>query len=129
MSFSFAHIRQIRVAALAAALGCALAACASLPPPTGELTAAQQAVARADQADAEQYAPDLLSAARAELSQAQDAMSRGRDDDARRFALSAAADGDLANAKSHEATLNTELAQRRAEIADLRSKLGTGENR
>ncbi|HJR74943.1 MAG TPA: DUF4398 domain-containing protein [Luteimonas sp.] len=107
-------------------IGCALAACASLPPPTGELQAAQQAVSRADQADADQHAPDLITAARGELSRAQEAIARGDDDIARRFALSAAADADLANARSREAAQNTELAQRRAEIADLRRRLQMG---
>lgn len=129
MPISFAHLRRIRAAAAATVMGCALAACASLPPPTGELQAAQQAVSRADQADADQHAPDLIAAARGELSRAQEAMARGDDDTARRFALSAAADADLANARSREAAQNTELAQRRAEIADLRRRLQMGGER
>nr|WP_242007550.1 DUF4398 domain-containing protein [Luteimonas cucumeris] len=104
-----------------------MAACASLPPPTSELQSAQQAVTRAGQADADQHAPDLIATARSELSRAQAAMARGDDDEARRFALSAAADADLAHARSQEATQNTELAQRRAEIADLQSRLQTGD--
>ncbi|HEY4559183.1 MAG TPA: DUF4398 domain-containing protein, partial [Lysobacter sp.] len=68
----------------------ALAGCASLPPPTGELAAAQQAVARASQGDAEQYAGAELARARAQLSQAQAAMSSGHEDDARNLALAAA---------------------------------------
>ena len=126
MLISFAHLRRIRAAAAATVIGCAVAACASLPPPTGELQAAQQAVARADQADADQHAPDLISAARGELSSAQAAMSRGDEDQARRFALAAAADADLAHARSREAAQNTELAQRRAEIGELRNRLQMG---
>lgn len=129
MTISFAYIQRIRAALTATVIGCALAACASLPPPTGELQAAQQAVARADQADADQHAPDLIAAARSELSRAQSAMAGGDDDGARRFALAAAADADLANARSREATQNNELAQRRAEIADLRSRLQMGDGR
>lgn len=121
MSSSFA---QFRAALHATVLGCALVGCATLPPPTGELSAAQQAVSRADQADADQYAAEPLSAARSALAQAQAAMSDGHEDDARRFALAAAADADLAYARSREASLNNELAQRRAEIADLRRRLG-----
>ncbi len=127
MPISFAHIRRIRAALAATVIGCALAGCASLPPPTGELQAAQQAVSRAGQADADQHAPDLIAAARSELSRAQEAMAGGDDDTARRFALSAAADADLANARSAEATQNNELAQRRAEISDLRSRLQMGD--
>ncbi len=127
MPISFAHIRRIRAALAATVIGCALAGCASLPPPTGELQAAQQAVSRAGQADADQHAPDLIAAARSELSRAQAAMADGDDDTARRFALSATADADLANARSAEATQNNELAQRRAEISDLRSRLQMGD--
>lgn len=129
MPISFAHIRRIRAALAVTVIGCALAGCASLPPPTGELQAAQQAVARANQADADQHAPDLIAAARSELSRAQGAMASGDDDAARRFALSAAADADLAHARSREAAQNTELAQRRAEIAELRSRLQMGDGR
>lgn len=129
MPISFAHIRRIRAALAVTVIGCALAGCASLPPPTGELQAAQQAVARANQADADQHAPDLIAAARSELSRAQGAMASGDDDAARRFALSAAADADLAHARSREATQSTELAQRRAEIAELRSRLQMGDGR
>jgi len=129
MPISFAHIRRIRAALAVTVIGCALAGCASLPPPTGELQAAQRAVSRADQADADQHAPDLIAAARAELSRAQQAMAGGDDDVARRFALSAAADGDLAYARSHEASQNNELEQRRAEIAQLRSRLQMGDGR
>lgn len=129
MTISFAHIQRIRAVLAATVIGCALAGCASLPPPTGELRGAQQAVARADEADADQHAPDLIAAARSELSRAQDAMARGKEDDARRFALSAAADADLANARSREATQATDLAQRRAEIAELRNRLQMGDGR
>ncbi len=121
MSSSFA---QIRGGLLVAVLSCGLAACATLPPPTAELSAAQQAVSRAGQADADQYAAQDLSAARAELAQAQATMANGRLDDARRFAVAAAADADLAHARSREALLNNELAQRRSEIAELRRRLG-----
>lgn len=119
----------MRSALLALVLASALSACASLPPPTAELAAAQQAVARADGADADQYAPQELAAARNALGQAQGAMSRGREDDARRLAASAAVDADLATAKSRDAVINAELAQRRAEIADLRRRLQTGDDR
>ena len=59
MRTSFAHFRwRLHGACLVPVL--ALAGCASLPPPTAELSAAQQAVARADAADAQQYAVDDL---------------------------------------------------------------------
>ncbi|MEH6418218.1 DUF4398 domain-containing protein [Pseudomonas sp. CGJS7] len=123
MPTSFA---QIRLPLLAAVLASGLAGCASTPPPTGELSSAQQAVMRADDADADQYAPQDLGAARRALSAAQSALSQGKDEDARRLALTAAAEADLAYARSKEALTNAELNQRRAEIAELRRRLSNG---
>lgn len=123
MTASFA---QFRLPLLAAVLASALAGCASTPPPTGELSAAQQAVMRADEADADQYAPQDLNAARSALSGAQGALSQGKDEDARRLALTATAEADLALARSREAKTSAELNQRRAEIAELRRRLQNG---
>ncbi len=106
-------------------LASVLSACASLPPPTSELSAARQSVSRAEDADADQHAGQELGAARSALSQAQAAMSSGDDDDARRLALAAAADADLAYARSREALATAELEQRRAEVAELRRRLQT----
>lgn len=120
MNPSFAHFR---FPLLATFVICALGACASLPPPTQELSGAQQAVARADGADAAQHAPDHLATARDALVRAQAAMAAGKEDDARRMALAAAAEADLAHAKSREAVARAELAQRQAEVAQLRGRL------
>lgn len=124
-----ASIAQLRVVLQASALGIVLAltACASLPPPTAELAAAQRSVARASEADADQYAPTEIAEARALLERAQAAMAAGRERDARDAALSASALGDLAHARSREAVANTELAQRRAQISRLREQLGMEE--
>lgn len=120
---SFAHIAApLQVLLLGSVL--ALASCASLPPPTAELSAAQQAVSRADTADAQQYAPDELAAARGALRLAQAAMSGGNERDARSQALLAAAAADLAYARSRQALAESELAQRRAEVSSLRRSLG-----
>ena len=101
----------------------ALVACASTPPPTGELAAAQQAVARADNADADQYAAAEIAAARDALSRAQAALAQGDDDAARQYVDLAAADADLAHARSRAATIRAEFEQRRGEIADLQQRL------
>ncbi|MFD0321639.1 hypothetical protein [Lysobacter gummosus] len=53
-------------------------------------------------------------------------MSQGKDEDARRLALTAAAEADLAFAHSRETLANAELNQRRAEIAELRRRLQSG---
>lgn len=121
-----ASIAQLRVFLQASALGIVLAltACASLPPPTAELAAAQQSVARASDADADQYAQEDIAQARTLLRQAQAAMAEGRERDARNAALGASALADLAHARSREAVANTELAQRRAQVSRLREQLG-----
>ncbi len=126
MTASFA---QFRLPLLAAVLASGLAGCASAPPPTSELSAAQQAVLRADDADADQYAPQDLNAARSALSAAQAALSQGKHEDARRLAQTAVAEADLAHAHSREAVTRAELEQRQAEIAELRRRLQAGGGR
>ena len=122
MRKSFAHFRTALHAPLAVVV-IAVAGCATLPPPTAELDTAQRAVAAAESADADQYAPDLLADARAALQQAQAAMSRGRDADARAAALAASAAGDLARVQSSAARVRAEHAQRQSEVAQLRARL------
>ena len=123
MRTSFAHF-QTRLYGPCLVLAFALAGCATLPPPTAELSAAQQAVARADAADAEQYAPQDLDRARTALSRAQAAMAAGQERDARALATLSAASADLASARSANAQAESTLAQRRAEVGSLRQSLG-----
>lgn len=101
----------------------AVAGCATLPPPTAELDAAQQAVARADAADGDQYAAPQLAQARAALERAQAAMARGREDEARSAALAATSEADLAQVLSRAAVTRAEFSQQQLQIADLRSRL------
>lgn len=117
---SFSHLRRLLAGTV---LACALAACATLPPPTSELNDAQQAVVRATGADADQYARDQIELARQGLSRAQAAMANGDNENARTFALAAAADADLAHALSLEALATTQVAQRRNEIQRLHRQL------
>ena len=87
---------------------------------------AQRAVQQAQDADADQYAPELLESARQRLIQAQaGAMSRSRGDrrEAEQLAREVAADADLARARSERAQAEAALAQRRAEIEGLRRSL------
>lgn len=127
MQTSFAHI-PTTLQALCLGVVLALTSCASLPPPTAELSAADGAVVRADQADADQYAPEAIERARRALRLAQDAMAGGRERDARSLALLAAASADLAHARSRQAQVDSELAQRRAEVDSLRQRLSQGGN-
>lgn len=122
MATSFAYFRTL-LQALACGCVLALTACVSLPPPTAELNAAQQAVLAAADADADQYASDELSRARALLTQAQTALADRREGDARDLALRTTALAGLALARSREAVTGAELEQRRAEIAGLRQQL------
>ena len=124
MTASFAQIRRsLYVIALAfAPFSPALAQVAP------ELSVAEQAVQRATQADADQYAPDLISQARQELMQAQQAsLDRGQRKQLPALAQRAVVDADLARARSEEAVATAQLEQRKAEVARLQSSLGTGE--
>lgn len=120
MNPSFA---QFRCLLNAAAIALAVGGCASLPPPTSELSAAQQALNRAAGADADQYAADAVTQSRSELGRAQAAMAAGKQDDARALALAAAADADLAYADSRAQVTQQEYGQRRGEVTQLRQRL------
>ena len=122
MTASFAHFKRV-LQTLAATSLLTLGACASTPPPTAELSMAEQALARASDADAEQYAPDLLEQARTALTQAQAAMAARKAADARALAANATAAADLARARSVEEKTNGELTLRRNELVELRQRL------
>ena len=93
---------------------------------SADLAAATMAVQRAVTADADQYAPDLIDAARQDLASAQAAaLDRKLRKRAPQMAQRVAADADLARALSEEAVANADLQQRRAEIAQLQRSLAT----
>ncbi|MDB6163919.1 MAG: hypothetical protein JWL98_1351 [Xanthomonadaceae bacterium] len=118
------HLRLRSVLRLLPVMGALTqAACATLPPPTNEISVAQQAVTRADGADADQYAGNVIAQARDELAQAQAAMAKGRDEDARALAAAASADADLAFASSNAAATAADYTQHRGEIATLQQRL------
>lgn len=95
-----------------------------------ELAQARQAVDKATQADADQYAPDLIGLARQGLEQAQRAAGDRRErKNAPAMALRAAADADLARVRSEEATVTAQLQLRRNEVNQLQRQLSTGEDR
>ena len=129
MHRSFAQFRRflcVMVGAFVLLAGLAVplqAQVAAMP----ELAAAQQAVNRADQADADQYAPELLNSARSALAQAQAAAATRRDRKlAPELAARASVDADLARARSNEAVANAQVLQRRQEIGELQRTLGEG---
>jgi multidrug efflux pump subunit AcrA (membrane-fusion protein) len=93
-------------------------------PPSPELIAAEAALARAESADAQQYAADALLRARSSFNQAQAKWAERKKPDANLLAQLAAAEADYAYSRSREATLQSDLKQRRREIRELRAKLG-----
>jgi len=101
----------------------ALAACVSVPPPVSELAAAQQAIARALDADAKQHAGEDISRAQDLFAQAQTMQADGQNDQARQLAWRAAAVADLAAARSRNAIALATLGQRRSEVEELRRRL------
>ncbi len=126
MIVSFAQIRaSLYVMSAAVALG-ALApapARAQAEAPV-ELAAAQAAVERATQADADQYASDTVDSARQLLRQSQLAQANRDRRSAVQLALQAAAEADLARARSEQAVVEANLSQRQQEVAALKRKLG-----
>jgi len=126
------HPSRLRAWSLSTSLVIALTfpllSSAKTPPPTTDIDAAQVAILRAERADAQQYAGDALQRARDALAQAQAALAARRNDDAVAQARLAAAEADYAQARSREAAQQDEIAHRRAEIANLRQKLGMEAN-
>jgi hypothetical protein len=97
--FQIHRILSLRAAAGIAGV-LALAACASTPPPTASLQAAQQAIVTAEQATAGQYASGELGEARAELVSANAAVTDQHMVLAERFANESRAEAQLAYAKT-----------------------------
>jgi len=77
-----------------------LAACASTPPPTASLQAAQLAISNAERTDASRYAPGELGEARTKLASADTAVKEQRMITAERFAEESRAEAELASAKT-----------------------------
>lgn len=130
---SFAQIRRIpSVVMIVCVMACtfALAGAAQAQDGALELMQARQAVDKATQADADQYAPDLIAVARQGLEQAQRAAGDRRErKNAPALAVRATVDADLALARSEEATATAQLQLRRNEVTQLQRQLATGENR
>ncbi|HVO90767.1 MAG TPA: DUF4398 domain-containing protein, partial [Casimicrobiaceae bacterium] len=81
---------------LACATAGALAACATVPPPTEQMAVSQAAIGDAQNAQAPALAPVTYHDAQANLEAARAAMASGKNLQARRFAEEAEADARLA---------------------------------
>ncbi len=98
---------------LAAATVLALAACAASPlPPTDQLTRAESAIKRAEEARVADYASPELTSAREKLASARDAVNREDMELAGRLADQARVDAEVATAK-------TEAAKAKANITEM----------
>lgn len=115
------HPRSLAVAAL---LGAALSfgGCASVPRPEGELSAADLALRKAEQADAAHHAPLDMRQARDRYDEARAAAADGRNLEARRLAESAAVDAQLAETKARAARAKEAADEIREDIESLRSE-------
>jgi hypothetical protein len=105
------------------ALAMVLGGCASTPPPTAELAAAEAALQEAEREGAADFAPVELGFARERLSAAQ-AASEGRDHArAQQAAAQARIDAELALVKSRAARARAAVQQRSEENRALRREL------
>lgn len=108
------HFSQLKISTLVtmAMASLLLVACASTPPPTQQITAAEVAIAHAEQAQVADYASPELSAAREKLTAARAAVVKEDMKTAKRLAEQSALDADLAAAKLSAAkakTVNDEM--------------------
>jgi hypothetical protein len=96
-----------------------LAGCASTPPPTASLQAAQQAIARAEQNEAGRYAPEQLAEARVQLATANTAVTQDKMIAAKQMAEQSRVEADLASAKTADVKANAVNDEMRHSTATL----------
>ena len=100
-----------------------LAGCASVPPPTAQLDAADRAIRSADALTPRGPAQQALAEARQRLGTARDAAQRGRNAEALAAAQQAEAAAAHAAAEARRANLEAEVDSKAARNADLRRRL------
>lgn len=128
MMISFAQMRRSLYVAFALSCVFVFSVPVLAQGTSSELEVAEQAIQRATQVDADQYAPNLINQARQLLMQAQHALlDRDQRKQGPLIAQRAAADADLATARSQVAMLQAQVEQRKAEVMQLQNTLGTGE--
>lgn len=115
--------RTFLLAALAGGLATAAGAgCASAPPPTREIAAADLAVRQAEQAGAMQQASLPLYRARQKLEEARAALQEERNRKARRLAEEARVDAELAETQARSVEAQRAAEQVRQDIEALRAE-------
>lgn len=105
---------------LAASLLLALAGCASVPPPTAEIAAAEQAVAVAESLQPRGHAEAPMAEARRRLEVAQRTLAEQRHEPAKLAAIQAQAAAELARARALLAQTRDDHDSKAARNADLR---------
>jgi hypothetical protein len=113
--------RSSLAGALLLAAGLALA-CASVPRPEAELSAADLALRKAEQADAAHHAPLEMRKARDQYDAARRAVEDEDNLEARRLAEEAAVEAQLAESKARAARARTAADEIRADVEALRAE-------
>lgn len=106
----------------AAAAVMTLAACAAMPPPVAQLSAARASIEQAQPA-ASRHAPGELQTAQAKLTRAEEAMARQDYEEALRFAEQAEVDARLAQATADAERMRSALAEVNEGIRRLKQQL------
>lgn len=122
MNHSPKHFAAGLAKAMAAASLLTLAACASIPPPTDELTAAESAIKRADEARVADYASPELTRAREKLTAARDAVTREDMVLAASLATQAKIDAEVATAKAEAAKAQANIDEMKKANAVIRQE-------
>jgi hypothetical protein len=116
-----------RFAVIIGATALVLAACASKPDrPTEELTRARTLVSQAEQGGAQQTASAELQTARDKVQRADRAADDGNTEMARRLAIEAALDAELAAVKARSAQSQAAAAELDRSIETLRNEAARG---
>lgn len=103
-----------------------LVGCAGAQPPNEQMAVTQAAVARAEQAQAYQFAPVAFNAAQEKLSQARVEMERRNFEAARQLAEKAEVDAELAYFTARSTQSQQVVEQLRESIQTLQRELETG---
>lgn len=119
MTETMSSIRLLAGATLLALLS----ACATTPPDPTLLDNARNAIAQAESANAEEYAPIELRYARERLQSAAAALENDRPDDARRLAEQSEIEAQLALARTRAALARAELQRKQDELEQVRNDL------
>lgn len=99
------------------------AACVQVPPVPETIQAAEAAIQQAENQRAAEFAAMELSGAREKLALARDSADRNRDYRARKYAVAAKLDAELAASKAESARAQTASAETRKEIEFMRLEM------